>query len=90
MTWCAILLVIVALFDAVLGLIGRYWSSRIGEGLIYDLRTAVFGHVQRQPIAFFLALRRVHLFRASTTTSLVRSRPSHQRCPVCSAMSSAW
>mgnify|MGYP000923102955 CR=1 FL=1 len=52
-TWCAILLVIVALFDAVLGLIGRYWSSRIGEGLIYDLRTAVFGHVQRQPIAFF-------------------------------------
>ena len=52
-TWCAILLVVVALLDAVLGLVGRYWSSRIGEGLIFDLRTAVFGHVQRQPIAFF-------------------------------------
>lgn len=52
-TICALLLVLVALVDAVLGLIGRYWSSRIGEGLIFDLRTAVFAHVQRQPIAFF-------------------------------------
>ena len=31
----------------------RWYSARIGEGLIYDLRTEVFGHVQRQPIAFF-------------------------------------
>ena len=52
-TTSALLLVVVALFDAILGLVGRYWSSRIGEGLIYDLRTSVFGHVQRQPIAFF-------------------------------------
>lgn len=49
----ALLLVVVALFDAVLGLIGRFWSAKIGEGLIYDLRSQVFGHVQRQPIAFF-------------------------------------
>jgi len=31
----------------------RWYSSRIGEGLIFDLRTEVFGHVLRQPIAFF-------------------------------------
>src|ERR1700727_828124 len=31
----------------------RWYSARIGEGLIYDLRTEVFSHVQRQPIAFF-------------------------------------
>ena len=43
----------VALFDAVLGFVNRWFSARIGEGLIYDLRTQVFGHVQRQPIAFF-------------------------------------
>jgi ATP-binding cassette, subfamily B, bacterial len=43
----------VALFDAFLGFASRWFSSRIGEGLIYDLRTEVFGHVQRQPIAFF-------------------------------------
>lgn len=49
----ALLLVVVALFDAILGLIGRFWSAKIGEGLIYDLRSQVFGHVQRQPIAFF-------------------------------------
>ncbi|MGO8887465.1 MAG: ABC transporter ATP-binding protein [Streptosporangiaceae bacterium] len=42
-----------ALLDAVLSLAGRWYSARIGEGLIYDLRTQVFGHVQRQPIAFF-------------------------------------
>jgi ATP-binding cassette subfamily B protein len=43
----------IALFDALLGFASRWFSSRIGEGLIYDLRTEVFGHVQRQPIAFF-------------------------------------
>lgn len=41
--------VISALFTVVLG----YLSSRIGEGLIFDLRTRVFGHVQRQSLAFF-------------------------------------
>src|ERR1700751_892804 len=43
----------VAIFDAVLGFVIRWFSARIGEGLIYALRTQVFGHVQRQPIAFF-------------------------------------
>jgi ATP-binding cassette subfamily B protein len=43
----------VALFDALLGFANRWFSARIGEGLIYDLRTQVFTHVQRQPIAFF-------------------------------------
>ena len=42
-----------ALFDGFLGVVQRYFTSRVGEGLIYDLRTQVFGHVQRQPIAFF-------------------------------------
>jgi ATP-binding cassette subfamily B protein len=42
-----------AVFDAFLGFGQRWFSSRIGEGLIYDLRTKVFDHVQRQPIAFF-------------------------------------
>jgi ATP-binding cassette subfamily B protein len=44
---------VLALFDAVLSLINRYYSARIGEGLIYDLRSQVYGHVQRMPIAFF-------------------------------------
>jgi ATP-binding cassette, subfamily B, bacterial len=42
-----------ALFDALLSIGQRWYSARIGEGLIYDLRTQVFAHVQRQPIAFF-------------------------------------
>src|SRR3984957_17619969 len=42
-----------ALFDALLSLAERWLSSRIGEGLIFDLRSQVFAHVQRQPIAFF-------------------------------------
>jgi ATP-binding cassette subfamily B protein len=33
--------------------VNRWFSARLGEGIIYDLRTQVFGHVQRQPIAFF-------------------------------------
>jgi ATP-binding cassette subfamily B protein len=42
-----------ALLDALLSLAGRWFSARIGEGLIYDLRAQVFAHVQQQPIAFF-------------------------------------
>ena len=36
-----------------LSLLQRYLSSRVGEGLIYDLRVALFDHVQRMPLAFF-------------------------------------
>ena len=49
----ALLVAVVAIVDAGLSLVQRWYSSRIGEGLIYDLRTQVFAHVQRQPIAFF-------------------------------------
>ncbi len=42
-----------AVLDATLGVAQRWFSARIGEGLIFDLRTEVFGHVLRQPIAFF-------------------------------------
>ena len=47
----------VAILDAGLGLAERWQSSRIGEGLIYDLRRAVFEHVQRMPVAFFTRTR---------------------------------
>ena len=39
--------------DALFSMAGRWFSSRIGEGLIYDLRKQIFEHVQRQSIAFF-------------------------------------
>ncbi len=44
---------VIALGEAALTLVQRWYSARIGEGLIYDLRTDVFGHVQRQSVAFF-------------------------------------
>ncbi|MCX6459658.1 MAG: ABC transporter ATP-binding protein [Actinobacteria bacterium] len=52
-TMGALLVALVAIVNAGLGLVSRSFSSRIGEGLIYDLRTEVFAHVQRQPVAFF-------------------------------------
>ena len=52
-TVSAILVALLAIFTAGLGLLSRWYSARIGEGLIYDLRTEVFNHVQTQPIAFF-------------------------------------
>jgi ATP-binding cassette subfamily B protein len=52
-TRLAILVGLLAIADAAMSMLGRYFSSRIGEGLIYDLRSLVFGHVQRQSIAFF-------------------------------------
>jgi ATP-binding cassette subfamily B protein len=52
-TQTALIIAGIAFLDAGLGLLSRWYSSRIGEGLIYDLRTEVFDHVQRQSIAFF-------------------------------------
>jgi ATP-binding cassette subfamily B protein len=46
-------LVVLAIMGALISLTQRWFSARIGEGLIYDLRVRVFDHVQRQPVAFF-------------------------------------
>ena len=51
--WLAAAIAAIAVVDAAVGMAARWQSSRIGEGLILDLRRAVFGHVQRMPIAFF-------------------------------------
>ncbi|MBA2455970.1 MAG: ABC transporter ATP-binding protein [Nocardioidaceae bacterium] len=49
----ALIVAAIAFVEAGLTLAQRYFSARIGEGLIYDLRIRVFGHVQRMPLAFF-------------------------------------
>lgn len=51
------LIALIALADAGFGLLTRWLSANIGEGLILDLRTTVFDHVQRMPIAFFMRTR---------------------------------
>ncbi|MFD0972594.1 ABC transporter ATP-binding protein [Plantactinospora endophytica] len=53
----AVLIGVVALAEAGLALLTRYLSASIGEGLILDLRTAVFDHVQKMPVAFFTRTR---------------------------------
>ena len=52
-TVLAAILVAAALGDALLAIVQRWYSARIGEGLIYDLRVALFDKVQQMPIAFF-------------------------------------
>ncbi|MSZ78037.1 MAG: ABC transporter ATP-binding protein, partial [Actinobacteria bacterium] len=52
-TTLALAMAAFAIFNACLSVLGGWLSSRIGEGLIFDLRTQVFGHVQRQSMAFF-------------------------------------
>ncbi|MCY0935852.1 ABC transporter ATP-binding protein [Streptomyces sp. H34-S4] len=56
-TRLALLIALIAVAEAALGLIVRRLSSTLGEGLILDLRTAVFDHVQRMPVAFFTRTR---------------------------------
>ncbi|MFF6998889.1 ABC transporter ATP-binding protein [Streptomyces sp. NPDC008313] len=53
----AVLIAVIAVAEAGLGLVSRWLSSTLGEGLILDLRTAVFDHVQRMPVAFFTRTR---------------------------------
>ncbi|MGH8866696.1 MAG: ABC transporter ATP-binding protein [Actinomycetes bacterium] len=51
--WLALGVAGLAVLEAALTLVQRWFSARIGEGLIFDLRTRVFSHVQRMPVAFF-------------------------------------
>ncbi|KUL29270.1 ABC transporter ATP-binding protein [Actinoplanes awajinensis] len=53
----AVAIAVAALSESGLGLVQRWFSARIGEGLILDLRTTVFDHVQRMPVAFFTRTR---------------------------------
>ncbi|MGH9179071.1 MAG: ABC transporter ATP-binding protein [Acidimicrobiales bacterium] len=53
----AAVIALAAVADAAVGMFGRLQSARIGEGLIYDLRRAVFDHVQAMPVAFFTRTR---------------------------------
>ncbi|GAA2757998.1 ABC transporter ATP-binding protein [Actinopolymorpha rutila] len=53
----AAVIAVIAVAEAGLGILTRLLSARIGEGLILDLRTAVFDHVQRMPVAFFTRTR---------------------------------
>lgn len=55
--WIAVAIALIAVAEAVTGLAVRWLSANIGEGLIYDLRRAVFDHVQRMPVAFFTRTR---------------------------------
>ncbi|BCT75034.1 ABC transporter ATP-binding protein [Sinomonas cyclohexanicum] len=55
--WLAVLIALVAIADAGFGMLTRWLSSTIGEGVILDLRRAVFDHVQKMPVAFFTRTR---------------------------------
>ncbi len=53
----SVIIALIAVLEAAVGLFSRWLSARIGEGLILDLRRAVFTHVQRMPVAFFTRTR---------------------------------
>ncbi|MFG3261124.1 ABC transporter ATP-binding protein [Streptomyces bobili] len=53
----ALLIALIAVLEAAFGILGRRLSATLGEGLILDLRTTVFDHVQRMPVAFFTRTR---------------------------------
>jgi ABC-type multidrug transport system fused ATPase/permease subunit len=55
--WLAVAIALIAFLDAAFGIGERWQSAKVGEGLILDLRRAVYGHVQRMPVAFFTRTR---------------------------------
>ncbi|MBU1865185.1 MAG: ABC transporter ATP-binding protein, partial [Actinobacteria bacterium] len=56
-TMLGLAMVAVPLVDGVIGVVQRWASAKAGEGIIFDLRTALFGHLQRMSLAFFTATR---------------------------------
>jgi len=77
-TKLALLVGLLAVVDAGFNIFGRWYSARIGEGLIYDLRSQVFAHIQRQSIAFFTRTQTGHSFHELTLTSWVHSKHSQE------------
>ncbi|HTI26828.1 MAG TPA: ABC transporter ATP-binding protein [Kutzneria sp.] len=55
--WLSLSIAGLALVDAAAVFVQTWFSGRVGQGLVYDLRTAAFDHVQRQPLAFFTRAR---------------------------------
>jgi ATP-binding cassette, subfamily B, bacterial len=64
----ALAIAVIAIAESGLGVVQRWLSATLGEGLILDLRAAVFDHVQRQPVAFFTRTKTARWSVASTTT----------------------
>jgi ATP-binding cassette subfamily B protein len=52
-TKLALIVGALAVLDAAVNIVGRWFSARVGEGLIYNLRSQLFSHVQQQSVAFF-------------------------------------
>jgi ATP-binding cassette subfamily B protein len=57
LTWLGVGMIAVPLISAVVGLVQRWWSSRVGEGIIFDLRRELFDHLQRMSLRFFTATK---------------------------------
>jgi ATP-binding cassette subfamily B protein len=57
LTWLGVGMIAVPLISAIVGLLQRWWSSRVGEGIIFDLRRELFDHLQRMSLRFFTATK---------------------------------
>jgi ATP-binding cassette subfamily B protein len=57
LTWLGAGMIAVPLISALVGLVQRWWSSRVGEGIIFDLRSELFHHLQRMSLRFFTATK---------------------------------
>ena len=53
LNWLGLIVVLAAIGTAIISMIERYYSSQIGEGIIYNLRDQLFRHVQAMPLSFF-------------------------------------
>jgi len=74
---------VLAVVQAAIGLIQRWCSAKIAEGLIYDLRTQVFDHVLQMPIAFFTRTQTGKLVSRLNSDVIGANRPLRRRCPRC-------
>jgi ABC-type bacteriocin/lantibiotic exporter with double-glycine peptidase domain len=81
----ASLIAVIAISEAGLGLASRWLSASLGESLILDLRTTVFDHVQRMPIAFFTRTHTGALVSRLNSDVIGAQRASAARCPGWSA-----
>jgi ATP-binding cassette subfamily B protein len=57
LTWLGAAMVAVPLVNSLVGIAQRWWSSRAGEGIIYDLRRELYEHLQRMSLSFFTSTK---------------------------------
>ena len=86
----ALAMIGIPIISGLIGVAQRYLSARVGEGIIFDLRQALYAHLQRMSLRFFTRTRSGEIVSRFNNDVVGAQRPSPAPCPTSSRTASPW